>query len=121
MTFLSIIYAYFSDSLPSWYLNDVDAAFMAAYEASWLSRKDVARIQRAWNKCAQSIRQRILGSRGGVARKSLSRTARSKAVASFMLALSDQQLVTGLAIHIGALATRCRISAYEFRVVFSLS
>ena len=51
----------------------------------------------------------------------LSRDQRIEALTRFVLALSDQQLVTGLAILIGALASRCKISAYEFDVVIGLA
>lgn len=53
--------------------------------------------------------------------KPLDRDDRTEALTRFILALSDQQLVTGLAILIGALGSRCTISSYEFLVVVSLA
>lgn len=46
---------------------------------------------------------------------------RRKGLNAFILALSDQQLVTGLAMITAALAQRCSISCYEFQVVNSLA
>jgi hypothetical protein len=51
----------------------------------------------------------------------LSQKKRSEALTKFILSLSDQQLVTGLAILIASLSNRCRVSIYEFRVVVSLA
>jgi hypothetical protein len=50
-----------------------------------------------------------------------SREQKSEAVVRFTLAMSDQQLVTGLAILIGTIANMCRISFYEFQVATSLA
>jgi hypothetical protein len=49
------------------------------------------------------------------------REQRASAVARFLLALSDQQLVTGLAILIGAVANRCKITLYEFEMATYLA
>lgn len=46
---------------------------------------------------------------------------RRKGFNAFVLALSDQQLVTGPAMIIAALAQRCQISCYEFTIVNSLA
>ena len=53
--------------------------------------------------------------------KLLDREKRTEALTRFILALSDQQLVTGLAVLIGALTFRCTVSSYEFQVVVSLA
>jgi hypothetical protein len=53
--------------------------------------------------------------------ESLPQEKRSEALTKFILSLSDQQLVTGLAILIASLSNRCRVSVYEFRVVVSLA
>lgn len=45
---------------------------------------------------------------------------RRKSLNGFLMALSDQQLVTGPAMIIAALVQRCQISCYEFQVVTSL-
>ncbi|PGH07938.1 hypothetical protein AJ79_06146 [Helicocarpus griseus UAMH5409] len=51
----------------------------------------------------------------------LSKSERSQVLTRFVLALSDQQLATGLAILTAGIANRCRISLYEFQVVTSLA
>lgn len=51
----------------------------------------------------------------------LTRAKRTEALSRFILSLSDQQPVTGLAILIAALTNRCFISFYEFNIVISLA
>lgn len=58
---------------------------------------------------------------GTGSRRILTRAKRIEALSRFILSLSDQQLVTGLAILIAALANRCLISFYEFNIVISLA
>ena len=47
--------------------------------------------------------------------------ARKQAITQFILALSDQQLVTGLAILVSGVANRKTLTLYEFSVVLSLA
>jgi len=51
----------------------------------------------------------------------LSREKRVEAFDRFILSLSDQQLATGLAILIAAIANQCTLSPPEFRIAFSLA
>ncbi len=53
--------------------------------------------------------------------ESLPEEKRSEALTKFILSLSDQQLVTGLAILIASLSNQCRVTLYEFRIVVSLA
>lgn len=46
---------------------------------------------------------------------------RRNSLTAFVLSLSDQQLVTGLAMITAALSQRCQLSAYEFQVVNSMA
>jgi hypothetical protein len=46
---------------------------------------------------------------------------RSRAIVAFLGALSDQQLITGLAILIAAWSNRCYLSVHELRIVTSLA
>jgi len=46
---------------------------------------------------------------------------RSRCVTGYVKALGDQQLITGFAILIAGLASRCQISFYEFNIVTSLA
>lgn len=109
LTFTSIIYGYFSDSLPLWYLNEADAAILAAYCNSSIHVTLTPRLAGSWNSATQIIRS-LLRLSDPVAWKPLDRERRTEVVSRFILALSDQQLVTGLAILIGAFASRCTIS-----------
>ena len=52
---------------------------------------------------------------------SLPPEARQEVLTRFILTLSDQQLVTGLAILIGAVSNQRILSVYEFSVVLSLA
>ena len=121
LTILSIIYTYFSDSLPSWYLNEVDAAILATYESSWVSRKVAARSLSFWSSIGLILRRWLRRDDSESHGRPLNKEQRIQAVTRFVLALSDQQLVTGLAILIGAMASRCTISTYELGVVVSLA
>jgi len=51
----------------------------------------------------------------------LPREQRVEALTRFVLALSDQQLVTGIAIIAAAVANRCIITVFEFRIVSCLA
>ena len=117
ITIASIIYGYVSDSLPTWYLNEVDAAILARYQVSWRSKTLAPRL---WSSLKNLIRI-VLRRPDKSSSKPLDRDDRTEALTRFILALSDQQLVTGLAILIGALGSRCTISSYEFLVVVSLA
>jgi hypothetical protein len=56
-----------------------------------------------------------------VRRAPLGREQRVEALTRFLLAFSDQLLVTGLAMLIAALANRCRLTVCEMRIVFCLA
>jgi hypothetical protein len=56
----------------------------------------------------------------GAAIQSQKQQRRGQALVAFIKILSDQQLITGLAILIAALASQCQISVYEWRIVSSL-
>ncbi|CZR65640.1 uncharacterized protein PAC_15540 [Phialocephala subalpina] len=53
--------------------------------------------------------------------RNIPRHVRQEALVKFILVLSDQQLVTGLAILIGAVANQYKLTGYEFSVVLSLA
>lgn len=58
---------------------------------------------------------------GAGLRRNLTKARRTEALSRFIFSLSDQQLVTGLAILIAALTNRCLISFYEFNIMISLA
>lgn len=53
-------------------------------------------------------------------RRKRDRARRSKGLERFVLALSDQQLVTGLAVLIAGYTNRCSRSIYHFRIIAAL-
>lgn len=54
-------------------------------------------------------------------RKPLTKQRREVAFEKFILALSDQQLVTGIAILVAIYTNHCRISVYELNIAISLA
>ena len=117
ITFAAITYGYFSESLPIWYLSEVDAAILAMYHDSWIEKSLLPSL---WSPL-KYLRRTVTRKPENPSQKPLDRNKRTEALTRFILALSDQQLVTGLAILIGALGSRCTISSYEFSVVVSLA
>jgi hypothetical protein len=102
LTVGAVLYAYFSYSMPTRRLSDTDIAFIRDFQQ--LGKKSSFRYLLA--KLPQ---------------RKLNRGQREEAVNRFILALSDQQLATGLAILIAAIANQCTLSPPEFRVAFSLA
>ena len=120
ITVASVIYGYFYECFPEWYLNEVDTAILAEYRTSWVSTKFIPRVEDFCFWLIHLVRTALrLPDKPRPSR--IDREERTEALARFILALSDQQLVTGLAILVGALGSRCTLSAYEFLVVVSLS
>ena len=92
----AIVLGYVTDSLPEWYLSDLDRAMIDAFHTNF-------------GKVSNFFRSR------------LPRDRRTEALTRFALALSDQQLVMGPAMLIGAFANRCHISVIEFAMVVGLA
>jgi hypothetical protein len=63
--------------------------------------------------------RRFLRIRGEVSKSNA--TARQKALQRFILGLSDQQLVTGIALLVTGYAQTCRIDGYHFMVLISMA
>jgi hypothetical protein len=120
-TIIAILWGYFNDALPEEYLSESDNYIILMYQESKFSRKVLPWFQQKWEAAKRPISKFFLDEQAAIAHYSLSRDKRTEALAKFILSLSDQQLVTGLAILIGALGNRCKVSLYEFRVVVSLA
>ena len=120
VTIVAIIYGYFSESLPKWYLNEVDLAVISMCRNWGTVTKVLSLFGRLWSSSIDLIRA-LLGKPKRVFRGPIKRQQRIEALTRFILALSDQQLVTGLAIQIGALGSRCSLSTFEFNVVVALT
>ncbi|KAH7119139.1 hypothetical protein B0J11DRAFT_86453 [Dendryphion nanum] len=114
LTVGAIVYAYLSDSLPDWYLNETDKTVLSSIHSLLPSDESI----QAFRTTAKRVI--LLGKRTKPSRK-LSRSERQEAVTRFILALSDQQLATGLAILIAAISNQCTLTVYEFQVAFALA
>ena len=96
VTFCTVIYAYFTDSVPQSALNVVDYWFIDGFRAflQLKRREHIPKdVRYGWRRVMEK----------------------------FTLALSDQQLVTGLAVLIAGFYKRCTMSAYHFSIVISLA
>ena len=102
LTFLFIILGYLSDSLYEDCLNELD--------------RNITRVTKAWIAwIVHCVRKPSNINPTGKAR------ARKEALVRFILTLSDQQLVTGLAILSGGLGNMYSLTGFEFSIVVSLA
>lgn len=114
------MYGYLSDSLPEWYLNETDKTIISGFQ-SWLpSDQTRQKSKSVWTKIKLFILQSF-GAKPLRISRPLSRLERQEALTRFILALSDQQLATGLAILVAATANQCELSVWEFQVAFALA
>ncbi|KAK7192741.1 hypothetical protein PSPO01_01449 [Paraphaeosphaeria sporulosa] len=116
LTSIAVLYAYFSDSFPDWYLNDVDRAVIEYFQAwpIWLHPTFYIHAPR---KVWRYVRKKPTT----IESTAIGKKEREEAVTRFILALSDQQLATGLAVVIGALANQCTLTNYDINMAFSLA
>ncbi|KXH27840.1 hypothetical protein CSIM01_06759 [Colletotrichum simmondsii] len=99
----AVILAYFFDGVDDEVLNDLDRKIISS--VTWnKSRKKSGSNQFEDERERQRLRQR-----------------RSKAFSQFILALSDQQLITGLAILIAVISGTGSLSQFEFSTAHSLA
>ncbi|KAF2871605.1 hypothetical protein BDV95DRAFT_594689 [Massariosphaeria phaeospora] len=123
MTIAAIIFGYLSDSLPDWYLNDLDKAMITKFQTKavqFQSLKSISYLGSKWFTLKAWIHKR-LGLQPPQPSPKLDRRECQEAVTRFILSLSDQQLATGLAILIAALSNQCTLSVQEFRITMSLA
>lgn len=129
LTFIAIVVGYFSDSLPDATMTQLDSACIVQISrlkwtpwprgsvvSAWTQRS--VHVLSAW---AGTDRPTDGGSLGAEGKKLEDRMRRSKGLERFVLALRDQQLVTGLAILIAAYANRCTLTLHYFYIVASLA
>lgn len=69
----------------------------------------------------RKIKSIMLFGRHSKPHRELTRRQREEVVKRFILTLSDQQLATGLAILIAAVANQCTLSVWEFQLAFALA
>ncbi|KAH7394118.1 hypothetical protein DE146DRAFT_634032 [Phaeosphaeria sp. MPI-PUGE-AT-0046c] len=113
----AVAFGYLSDSLPAWYLNETDEAVIASFQAWLPSGKNMALLNWLYKK-SKTI---CCFGRPSSQHRKLSRQQRQEVMTRFVLTLSDQQLATGLAILIAAVANQCTLSVWEFQLAFSLA
>ena len=123
VTCLVIVMGYLSNSLPlAAEHNEVDDNISAIYQNSFFHTKIVTPVACGFTALVSRLISFARRSKAPKpARKPFTREQRAAALARFILALSDQQLVTGLAILIGAIANWCRITLYEFQMATCLA
>ena len=130
ITYIAALIGYLSDSLPDTSLSQLDRACIAKFSTiRW----------RPWKKDGPTgflLRQSMTVAMGALGWASAMadhdkgledddksrdvRERRSKGLEKFILALSDQQLVTGLAVLIAGFVSPCSMSIYHFNIIAAL-
>jgi hypothetical protein len=114
----AILFGYFTESFPDSYFNDLDRYVIKHYKKSTVSRSI------SWLFAGlRALKDRLKSCLGFKVKppRSLPRQKRQEALSRFILTLSDQQLVTGLATMVGVVANQRILSLYEFSVALSLA
>jgi hypothetical protein len=121
ITFLAVLYGYISKSLPADYYNEFDLWIIPFIQKplQWI----IAFIQKLlyWIIAFPRgpLQSQELDADLDSKRKRME--MKTKTLERFILALSDQQLVTGLAVLIAGLVKCCTLSYWEFLIVVSLA
>lgn len=116
------MWGYFYNAFPKdSYLSETDNEIISMYKATKFSTEAVPWLYNRWMAIKVPIMKQFSKDYVTHKHESLPQEKRSEALTKFILSLSDQQLVTGLAILIASLSNRCRVTVYEFRVVVSLA
>jgi hypothetical protein len=97
LAFVSIVVGYFTMSIPTYLLNDVDVILIGRVRA-------ILRLKKVVNTMDDA-----------------SDPLRVEGLQSFMLAMSDQQLVSGVALLIAGYAKRSDITTYSMDVIAALA
>jgi hypothetical protein len=119
MTLTAVAYAYLSDSMPEADLTETDVAFIAAIGSFKKRIVAIPPSPQILVICKHVYGFLLRRSPGRCVRK-LERPQREAAVTRFILALSDQQLVVGIAILVATVTNQCTLSVNEFNVAFAL-
>lgn len=106
-TFLAVIYGFLNDYMPPEHLNKVDQAFLQRWHWCKKCRNTIYLERRASTLCPHADPD--------------VKAQRRKGLEAFVLSMSDQQLVTGLAMMSATLAQRCNTSLHEYQVVANLA
>ena len=130
ITFIAIVIGYLSDSLPDTCLSQLDRACIAKFSTirwrPWIKDGPMNLLLRRSMTVAMGVSgwdYAVADHNKGLEDDDTSRDARerrSKGLEKFILALSDQQLVTGLAVLIAGYISPCSMSIYHFRIIAAL-
>ncbi|KAF2027973.1 hypothetical protein EK21DRAFT_70824 [Setomelanomma holmii] len=110
--------------MPEDCLSDTDKIFISNYAKSTerLAKQQPWRtIPRCRTWISTATQQLYRREQPTVSHRKFTRAQREEALTRFILALSDQQLVVGLAILIAAIIGQCTLSVSEFQVAFALA
>ena len=130
ITFLVIVIGYVTDSIQDASLSELDRAVMRKMKSL---RQRLPTQSHAVGVAVERSARSLMGivgmgflasgklSSDPVREQQLARDRRVEGIERFVLALSDQQLVTGLAVLIAAFTNRCTRSMYHFRIIASLA
>ncbi|KAF2276978.1 uncharacterized protein EI97DRAFT_500633 [Westerdykella ornata] len=116
----AVLIGYFMDSLPETLLADLDGEYIAFFQRSPVAKRILPWIGRRWLRI-KSIIYRAFGRKLPEQRTPIPRDQRVAGVSRFLLAFSDQQMVSGLAIMTAALANRCKLTFYKLEIVLCLA
>lgn len=105
VTILAVVFAYLSNTLDGSYMNDLDRMIIAHSQRKW---RHLKRVHTNLSDKTHDEQEAL-------------RDLRRETVTQFILTLSDQQLVTGLAILIAGVSDPFHITGYEFTVVLALA
>jgi len=90
---------------------------IASFNASLPSAKNMARLRSLYGRVKNIFR----AGKQSKPHQKLTKKQREEVLKRFVLTLSDQQLATGLAILIAAVANQCTLTVWEFQLAFSLA
>ena len=131
LTFITLVVGYLSDSLPDTSLSQLDRACIIKLSTinwrPWVRDGPIrVLLQRSMTLAVGVLGWdfAVTGYDKGLEDNDKSRDARkhrSKGLERFILALSDQQLVTGLAILIAGFVSPCSMSIYHFKIIAALA
>lgn len=130
LTFIAIVVGYLSDSLPDTSLNQLDRACIIKFSSirwrPWVKDGPISVLLRRSMTTAMGVMgwgSAVADHDNGLEDDDISidaRQRRSRGLGKFILALSDQQLVTGLAVLIAGFVSPCSMSMYHFNIIAAL-
>jgi hypothetical protein len=131
ITFLAVVYGYLSRSLPEKYYNELDSRLLTLFEKFLQHLPRLPRLPRLripkWNRNHNREHQEAELATQPPDKDQIQKAKKERdnmkveSLQRFILALSDQQLVTGFAILTAGILKACTISWWEFQIVVNLA